>query len=116
MKYQEMKNELKAEAKHIRNLKSKRKKAVFGYVEGLDRASFNFRCKHISYCILKFNKTINEIERKVRDNDPNCYTIYQRDRLVKKYLEKYKVDDLFQKEQFPTKFVNKAIEVAKAMM
>lgn len=64
MTFKQLKNQIKEEqkqaAKEIRELKSKRKEASCGYVSGLDKARFNYRHKHIAYCMF-FNKTPYEL-------------------------------------------------------
>lgn len=70
-----MKADLKLLATEIRTLKSKRKDPAHnggcGYVRGLDDAQFNFRAKHIAYCMLR-GRTLEQIEPKLRD--PNSWT------------------------------------------
>lgn len=51
-----IKKELKAQAKEIRGLKSKRKGIMYGYVPGLGFASEDYRYKHVAYCTF-FNHT-----------------------------------------------------------
>lgn len=55
-----IKNELKAQAKEIRELKSKRKIYIYGHVDGLEYASEKYREKHIAYCTF-FNNTPYEL-------------------------------------------------------
>lgn len=64
-----MKAELKVTALEIRTLKSKRKE-LKGYVPGLSSAQFNFRVKHIAYCMLR-GRTLEQIEPKLRE--PNSW-------------------------------------------
>lgn len=64
-----MKAELKVLAVEIRAFKSKRKE-LKGYVPGLGGAQWDFRTKHIAYCLLR-GRTIEQIEPKVRN--PGSY-------------------------------------------
>lgn len=68
-----MKADLKVLAAQIRELKSKRKE-LKGYVPGLESSQFEFRSKHIAYCMLRGRK-LEEIESKLRD--PNSYVHYR---------------------------------------
>ena len=54
-----VKNELKVQAREIRKLKSKRKGAMNGFVDGILYASEEYREKHVAYCIF-FNNTLYE--------------------------------------------------------
>ena len=79
----QIKEELKTESKQIRTLKNKFKEAQrngeWG-VSGLWTARWNWRHKHIAYCLLRGRK-IEDIERKVREgNEPS-------QRLIDKYIE-----------------------------
>lgn len=70
-----MKADLKLLAAEIRTLKSKRKE-LKGYVPGLETAQYNFRSKHIAYCLLR-GRTLEQIEPKVRGsvNDYHHYRV-----------------------------------------
>lgn len=59
-----MKADLKILATDIRTFKSKRKE-LKGYVPGLENAQFQYRSKHIAYCLLR-GRTLEQIEPKVR--------------------------------------------------
>ena len=58
----QVKNELKGIASTIRQLKAKRKEVPFGYVPELETQQWNFRTKHIAYCIFFNKKEYHEIE------------------------------------------------------
>ena len=64
----EVKNELKGIASTIRQLKAKRKKVPFGYVPELESEQWEFRRKHIAYCIFFNRKEYFEIEQPAPDN------------------------------------------------
>lgn len=66
-----MKADLKVLAKKIRTLKSTRKQCTNGYVSGLESTQFDFRAKHIAYCMLR-GRTLEQIEPKLRE--PNSWT------------------------------------------
>lgn len=59
-----MKAELKVQALEIRKLKSTRKECANGYVSGLESARYDYRAKHIAYCLLR-GRTLEQIEPKV---------------------------------------------------
>jgi len=91
-----IKEELKSLAIEIRGLKSQRKtyinpwtKTKTGWVKGLLVASDNFRYSHIAYCMLRFGRTMDEIEPKVQCDDPTCFTMIERHDYVKRYLNEY---------------------------
>lgn len=67
-----VKSELKELAREIREMKNQRKKVPFGYVEGLEYASEDFRRKHIAYCIF-FNGTPYE---RIESNPRDALTTY----------------------------------------
>ena len=86
-RYNEVKEELKKEAKEIRSLKHACKNCQRGTHEGdyvsewkVESASWEWRHKHLAYCMLK-GRSYEEIERKCADgNEPNF-------NLVEKYKE-----------------------------
>ncbi len=55
------KSELKQQAKDIRAMKDQRKKVPNGYVSGLFQARYNFRVKHVAYCLIR-GRTLEQIE------------------------------------------------------
>lgn len=83
-----MKADLKVLASQIRQLKSTRKQCSYGYVPGLGSAQFDFRVKHIAYCLLR-GRTMEQIEPKLREpnNWNNSYVRKQAAALVAKTLE-----------------------------
>lgn len=64
----ELKTELKLLAQSIRKYKTMRKGAPNGVVSGLSGAQWEFRSKHIAYCLLR-GRTIEQIESKHRDKN-----------------------------------------------
>ena len=82
MKVQELKQEIKDLAVKIKELKSLRKDTELrrndprckwgsGYVEGLERARYEVRHKHIAYCLFR-GTLLTDIEPSRReDNAPN---------------------------------------------
>lgn len=87
-----LKNELKEIAVNIRELKSKRKQHSNGYVPGLGSAQWDFRMKHIAYCMLR-GTPYEKIESKHRDvNDcGHKYCKKRADELLAKYKEQLEV-------------------------
>ena len=83
----EVKEELKKEAKEIRSLKHACKNCQRGTHEGeyvgqwkVDSASWEWRHKHLAYCMLK-GRSYEEIERKCSDDNKPDF------KLVEKYKE-----------------------------
>ncbi len=67
----ELKEALKEAAVEIRNLKSKRKSAMYGRVAGLDSLRFQVRHYHLAYCLLRGTDRY-AVEAKCReDNRPD---------------------------------------------
>ncbi len=62
-----VKNELKAQAKEIRELKRKRKDVMYGYVHGLGFASEDYRYKHVAYCTFFNNTPYDLVESNPRE-------------------------------------------------
>lgn len=78
MTYKELKNKIKEEQKslalRIRELKGKRKSSPYGYVDGLEWATYDYRHKHIAYCQF-FNKTPYGMIEQSCHEDPNSHRI-----------------------------------------
>jgi hypothetical protein len=78
MTYKELKLQIKEEQKSlaqaIRELKSKRKSSPYGYVDGLEWATYDYRHKHIAYCQF-FNKTPYGMIEQYCEEDPNSHRI-----------------------------------------
>ena len=86
-----LKQELKTLAKHIRELKDTRKKVPYGYVPELWNPQFEFRHRHIAYCLLRGRK-MQEIEQKTReDNKPNMNYV---NNLIAKIKEEAQDEDV----------------------
>lgn len=62
LKLQERKTYLKSLAREIRELKSQRKSKPYGYVSGLYSSQWEYRCKHIAYCMAR-GRSYEEIEK-----------------------------------------------------
>ena len=96
MNFKELKLKLKSELKdiaaNIRELKGKRKQHANGYVPGLGSAQWDFRMKHIAYCMLR-GTPYEKIESKHRDvNDHgHKYCKKRADELLAKYKEQLEV-------------------------
>lgn len=78
----EVKSELKAQAKEIRELKSQRGPSNSGYVHGLLSSKWHYRHKHVAYCLMR-GRCVSEIEQKVREGNELS------EHLLNKYLERY---------------------------
>lgn len=78
MTYKDLKNKIKEEQKalalKIRELKSKRKETLYGYVEGLEYKQDDYRHIHIAYCQF-FNKTDYGMIENFCHVDPRTSTI-----------------------------------------
>ena len=81
MKHQEIKEQLKSLAKEIRKKKEQRKSCLSGYVPGLFSDRYEFRHRHIAYCLLKGTE-LSAIETPSGDNKPDM-------NLVENYKEDY---------------------------
>lgn len=82
LKLIQSKSELKAQSQLIRELKSKRKSSPNGYVSGLAYEQWQYRHKHIAYCLTR-GRAMDEIENKVAPgNEPDAD-------LINKYLKEY---------------------------
>lgn len=90
MKIKEMKEQLKEDAKEIRELKNKRKTAQYGFVSGLVRAREIYRSKHFAYCLFR-GRTSEEIEPTFNPNNRPYNFDYTVDYWLKKIepLEEY---------------------------
>lgn len=94
MKFKELKNQIKEQQKelasHIRNQKAKRKKRPNGYISGLSYKRSEFRHRHIAYCQF-FNKTPYEkIENKCNES-PNTFII---DKYMKEWYNEIDHEDV----------------------
>lgn len=78
MTFKELKHKIKEEQKslalRIKELKKKRKDSPYGYVDGLEWATYDYRHKHIAYCQF-FNKTPYDKIEKTCYEDPSSYRI-----------------------------------------
>ena len=78
MTYKQLKHKIKEEQKslalRIRELKSKRKDSPYGYVDGLEWATYDYRHKHIAYCQF-FNKTPYDKIERFCNEDPSSHRI-----------------------------------------
>lgn len=79
MTYKELKNKIKKEqkdlAQEIKEFKGKRKKVLYGYVEGLWNRKDEYRHIHIAYCQFFNNTPYGLIEQPQRGNEPRHYKI-----------------------------------------
>jgi hypothetical protein len=93
-----IKNELKADAKLLREDRLKLKEAQRAGEDCWKKQSFlaylkaDYRNKHIAYGLMK-GKTYEQIERKVRPgNEPDWYSI---NKIVKSYTEENTIEDTY---------------------
>lgn len=90
MTFKELKLKIKEEQKtlalKIKELKRKRKDSPYGFVDGLEWATYDFRHKHIAYCQF-FNKTpYDKIEKSCKE-DPSSHRIETLEKEWKGHLD-----------------------------
>jgi hypothetical protein len=75
MTFKELKHEIKEEqkalAQEIKELKGTRKEVQYGYVEGLEWLQNDYRHTHIAYCTFFNNTPYEKIEQPREDNKPS---------------------------------------------
>ena len=72
----QIKEELKSLAKEIRELKAMRKTEPFGYVRRLEPTSWEFRHRHMAYCLLR-GTPMERIEPHNREGNEPCQGTYE---------------------------------------
>lgn len=77
MDLKELKQHIKNLVVDIKEKKSQRKEVPYGYVQGLDRLRYEVRHHHIVYCLLR-GRTIEEIERSTREDNPRNIQYYNK--------------------------------------
>lgn len=94
MNFKQLKNKIKEEqkalAKEIRELKNKRKHVPCGYVSGLDSKRWYYRHKHIAYCQF-FNMTPYGLIEDHCNEEPSTSTI---ERYMKEWTNELETEDV----------------------